>query len=76
LASCIVWHPSGGQAFNYHRDDQHGTNKTKACSCVIFTAMSKLTLDSRYRLWIAYQSLKTNSTASHGKVKFRACPKN
>ena len=29
FASCIVWHPSGGQAFNYHRDDQHGINKNE-----------------------------------------------
>jgi len=62
---CQSW--SVGQAFNYHWDDQHGTSKMKACSCVIFTGMSKLSLDSRYIMWTAYCSLKINSTASHGK---------
>ena len=37
-------------AFYYHRDDQHGTNKMKACSYVIFTGMSTLSLDSQYMM--------------------------
>jgi len=37
--------------FNYHRDDQHGTYKMKACSYVTVTAMCiKLSLDSQYMM--------------------------
>ena len=47
----------------------------KACSYVIFTSMSKLSLDSQYMMWTVYRSLKTNSTASDGKMKLGAHPK-
>ena len=47
----------------------------KACGYVIFTGMSKLSLDSQYMMWTVYRSLKTNSTASDGKMKLGAHPK-
>jgi len=44
----------------------------KACSYVIFTGMSKLSLDSQYMMWTVYRSLKTNSATSDGNMKLGA----
>ena len=40
-----------GACFSYCGDNQHGTNKIKACDCAIFTVTLKPSLDSNASCW-------------------------